>query len=234
MQSKWNSRRSLTISLGLIGIIFLAGKTLSFVSHHQSIAARSRELGRLSQVALLLNNYRENHGTFPPVFTQSTSGSRLQSWRVLVLLKPADGESMDTDSLPSKFRMEEPWNSPANHDAAIKNRCFAGFFTQSDDHYHSTNILAVTGSNSLWATETGVPRGASKSQSNVLMLVAVPESEFHKSEIHWMEPRDIQESELLRQLEAGETLCGITASGKYGAVGVQDGILVVRPVVPAE
>ncbi len=60
------------------------------------------------------------------------------------------------------------------------------------------------------------------------MLVAVPETEFPNSERPWMEPRDLQEAELLSLFESGVTLCGITDEGKYGRVGLRDGTLFIE------
>ena len=52
------------------------------------------------------------------------------------------------------------------------------------------------------------------------MLVYVP-----RKEIHWMEPRDIQEAELHRLLQNSVTALGVSAAGQYGMVQVVDGVL---------
>ncbi len=57
---------------------------------------------------------------------------------------------------------------------------------------------------------------------DAVMLVAIS-----AWEAHWMEPRDIQEPDLLKLLRSGKTVHGITAAGRYGSVSVLDGIPVI-------
>jgi hypothetical protein len=55
-----------------------------------------------------MHAYREAHQTFPPPAIGDEAGRPLLSWRVALL--PFLGE----EELYSRFRLQEPWNSPRN------------------------------------------------------------------------------------------------------------------------
>jgi hypothetical protein len=60
---------------------------------------------RLRQIGLALQNYHDQHGSFPPAYTLGPDNKPWHSWRVLIL--PQLGEQ----KLYQEYRFDEPWDS---------------------------------------------------------------------------------------------------------------------------
>lgn len=194
-------------------------QTSRMVPHQRKLAHESLVVGRLCRAALLIQNYEAREGAPPPIFSTSSKGDKLLSWRALVLL--FDGPDGGIDGL----RVDEPWNSPANRIAATHNLDGAAAFSFQDVRRDpTTQILAVVGPDSLWDAATGLPKGKLNAQPEMVMLVGGVTSNFH-----WMEPGDIREDELRRLLNAGETLYGVSTLGRYGMLTIRDGRIVIDP-----
>lgn len=69
---------------------------------------RSLSISNLEKIAAALNAYAADHGTYPPPATRDSAGTKLHSWRVLIL--PYLGE----DELYDQFDLDKAWNDPAN------------------------------------------------------------------------------------------------------------------------
>jgi hypothetical protein len=63
---------------------------------------------KLTDIALLLRIYQEQHGRLPPAALYGKDGTPLLSWRVLLLQYVEQGE------LYKQFKLDEPWDSPHN------------------------------------------------------------------------------------------------------------------------
>lgn len=185
------------------------------VLHQRKLAHKSQILGRLSQIALMIENYQAREGMPPPCFTTSLEGEKLLSWRALVLHFEEDG----VDGL----HLDEPWNSPANRMAAHHNLDKARWFSfQEVQRDPAPQILAVVGPNSLWHATTGRAKGKLNTAPEMVMLVG-----GITSQLHWMEPGDISEAELRHLLNAGEILYGRSTFGNYGMLTVRNNRLVI-------
>lgn len=55
-----------------------------------------------------MHNYADHHGILPPAAVIGKDGAPLLSWRVLLL------PYIEQDGLYKEFRLDEPWDSPAN------------------------------------------------------------------------------------------------------------------------
>ncbi|MCU0963339.1 MAG: DUF1559 domain-containing protein [Pirellulaceae bacterium] len=70
----------------------------------------------MKRIAVAMLLYERDHGTLPPPWTVSADGTRLHSWRTLLL--PYLGQQ----ELYGKIRLDEPWDSEHNrtlHEAAV-------------------------------------------------------------------------------------------------------------------
>lgn len=202
---------------GVAAIVVLAVllQTTRMVVRQRALAPRNFVLGRLTQAVSMIQYYERAHGTLPPLFSTSPEGDKLLSWRVHLFL--FDGPNGKIEGV----RVDEPWNSPANRIAAAQHLDKASFFSLQDNQPDPrTRILAVTGPNSLWDATTGLPQGELNGSRPLLMLVAVATSRYH-----WMEPEDIREDELLRLIDAGETIYCISTWGSEGILKKRDGSL---------
>ena len=72
--------------------------------------AREQAANNLKQIGLALSNYRQDHGRFPPAVVYSPDCRPLYSWRVLIL------PYLEQKALYDKFDLNEPWDSPHNHE----------------------------------------------------------------------------------------------------------------------
>jgi hypothetical protein len=63
---------------------------------------------KLWQLALALKSYQDRNGTLPPPAIYDKKGTPLLSWRVAIL------PDLDKKALYNRFRLDEPWDSPAN------------------------------------------------------------------------------------------------------------------------
>jgi RNA polymerase sigma factor (sigma-70 family) len=72
-------------------------------------AARARRsTDNLKMLGLAMHNYVSDFGQFPPAGVYSKDGKPLLSWRVLLL------PYLDHRELFNQFKLDEPWDSPAN------------------------------------------------------------------------------------------------------------------------
>jgi prepilin-type processing-associated H-X9-DG protein len=146
----------------------------------------------MHQIAIALFAYESTHGEFPPAYTIDAQGNRLHSWRTLIL------RDLECQDLYDKIRFDEPWDSPYNsqfHSVTI--RIFKCPDRRSDRP--CTHYVAVVGPNTVW------PRTGSRSAddlddpSNTIVLV-----EVENSDIHWMEPRDLEFDQMSMEVNADD------------------------------
>lgn len=145
----------------------------------------------LKMFGLALHNYHNRHGSFPPAVIQDEYGNRLHSWRT-VLLPDVDGMPLYT-----KYRFDQPWNSPHNRDIALGAR-IPGSIGQCDDPSKPTppvtltNYLAVIGPHTAWRTDRPVRLDEVTDGTDRSILLV----EVANSDINWFEPRDLEWDQL--------------------------------------
>lgn len=62
----------------------------------------------MKDILLALNNYKADHGEFPPAIVHDSHGKPMHSWRVLIL------PYLDANDLFERYDLDEPWNGPNN------------------------------------------------------------------------------------------------------------------------
>ncbi len=68
----------------------------------------------LLNIALALQNYHDDYGSFPPAYIPDKDGKPMHSWRVLLL------PYLERRTLYEKYRFDEPWNGPNNRKLALE------------------------------------------------------------------------------------------------------------------
>jgi hypothetical protein len=86
----------------------LVGLLLPAVQASREAARRMSSTNNLKQIALAMYNYHDTYGHFPPAAITSPTGEPLLSWRVALL------PFLEEQALYSRFKLDEPWNSPNN------------------------------------------------------------------------------------------------------------------------
>ena len=138
--------------------------------------------GRLSQLALALENYQIRNGSYPPAYSTDATGRRLHSWRVLIL------PDLGLEDVYSKFDLTTPWDSPENLSAAATPQALSVFRCPAmgcnDAKY--TSYFAIVDDVGQWAAD------ATDADGRERMLVV----ELARCDVLWTEPRDVSAHEL--------------------------------------
>lgn len=192
----------------VIGLV-VAARRLSRLS--QLNAREAQCSNRLENIGMTLCNYHTTMGTFPPPILTDNDGKALQSWRNLI-----DPYSILSDLRQGIYDPDEPWNSPSMSSRPM--------FTRSPDTFqcpvhkpskpHTTNYLAITGPGTAWPGEQSVRLDDIKDgPSNTILIVEVPDSD-----VHWMEPRDLDFAGLEKAVKKHGGLRVLFADGRVGFI----------------
>jgi hypothetical protein len=112
--------KTLLIILGLVGLLgfclvaAVIGGLIFAVSRVRNAAATMQTQNNYKQIVLAMHNYHDARNQFPPVAMPTSSGKPGLSWRVAIL------PYLESNQLYMKFKIDEPWDSPANKRAAAE------------------------------------------------------------------------------------------------------------------
>ncbi len=145
----------------------------------------------LRQIALALDNYHEDHGTFPPAYIADEHGVPIHSWRVLLL------PYLEEQALFGEYRFDEPWNGPNNRKLASK--IPYGYQCPSHGHHGEaagefvTNYVVVVGPHAIFRGETPTTiTDITDGESQTIIVVDV-----NQQAVNWMAPDDISVDEFI-------------------------------------
>ena len=179
----------LLVAIAVIGI--LIGMVLPVTRRGVPEAARRTTcMNNQRQIALAMLNYESANGHFPPAYIADENGKPMHSWRVLIL------PFIEQNSLFERYSMDEPWNGPNNRQ--LEKEISAVYQCPSHNrngNSFDTSYCVVTGPGTMFdddqaATFDDITDGASK--TIVIMEVS-------RTQIHWMEPRDLTMNEALSE-----------------------------------
>ena len=89
-------------------IAVLIALLLPAVQAAREAARRAQCVNNLKQIGLAIANYESANGNYPPAAIVDKQGKPLLSWRVAIL------PYLDANPLYTKFKLDEPWDSPHN------------------------------------------------------------------------------------------------------------------------
>jgi prepilin-type processing-associated H-X9-DG protein len=156
------------------------------------LRSRVKELGvhgckrDLEYIGEGLRRYEDQYGHLPRAAEYDASGQPMHSWRSRVCLLFEEFNGYDWP-----YRWNEAWNSPYNRtlqDSFVSSafRCPAERPRQPP----TANYVAVVGPGTVWPQAApGRTKDLSTGKSGAALLVEVA-----PSDIHWMEPRDLDVS----------------------------------------
>ena len=151
----------------------------------QDAGGTVRCVGGIMQITIALHNYYGVYGCYPPAYVLGPDGTRLHSWRVLIL--PYFGE--DGAGLYSKYDFSEPWNGPANRRLALlRPSAFGCPIDAESAALGETNYVVVGGAGTMF-DGTNSTREADLVDGTSYTLMVV---EVSRAGINWMEPRDLE------------------------------------------
>ena len=163
----------------MLPVIWLCGGILSV----RESAARCESDGRFNQLWVALQNYHDVNGHFPPAFMAGPDGKPWHSWRVLIL------PYIEQHKVYDSYRFDEPWNGPNNR--LLADKIFLQIFQCCRAPGYSkalhTNIVAIVGPGTAFPGAGSTRLADFRDSGKHTILLA----EYVHSDIHWMEPRDL-------------------------------------------
>ena len=109
------------------------------------------QCGHVAQIGKALQNYHDQHGTFPPAYTVDEDGNPLHSWRTLILPYFAPGAiEQRWKDMYDQIRFDEPWDSEHNvqineHVSRIVTEGRAEYPPNNEGPYSFNNMPSVYG-----------------------------------------------------------------------------------------
>ena len=198
-QSKSLAWHKTAIAVACVAVLLL---TLTVLLQKAREFARDKQWRyQQEHIATCLQNHRRTHGDFPPAAVLDENGHPMHSWRALLV------PYLEKNWFYDRYDLEDPWNGPQNQ--LLLQECI-----EEDEYLGPHDItsvrqmyqpVSVLGSDSfctylVMVTDPSQPTVRSKnyrgwqhrvSVGDELMLVAL-----RKSDIHWMEPRDLSLDEI--------------------------------------
>lgn len=166
---------------------------------------RVQHTNYMKMVLLGLHAYNETHGSLPPQATVDQNAVPTCSWRFRVRPFLDSGDMRPVD-------YGVPWNRVPNKRWSPNCR-YSFVFGETGEN---TNILAIAGA------DTGFDSGQQRSIQDLpddLILVI----EVRDARTHWMEPGDIDVTELAETLDSGVRIAGEPKVGFL--IGFADGVV---------
>ena len=142
-------------------------------------------MSNLQRIALALNAYAKDHGTYPTPVVRDAAGKPLYSWRVLLL------PYLDERNTYSNFLLNEPWDSPNN--SAWIGQCPSVYLSPgSPGNTSQANYVLITGPGTIFPS-TGPLKPAQISDGlDRTLLVVETDNPINE----WSKPFDIDVTKL--------------------------------------
>lgn len=186
----------------------------------QANRIRVQSIRNIERIALALNAYAADHGTYPPPATARPDGTLMHSWRVLIL------PYLDQQELFNEYDMNQPWNAPSNLELTIR---MPAVYRSAASQVHGGDAayFLITGPGTLFppapsGSTTATyhplsPRAITDDPSHTLLVVEADTSasNYYPS---WLEPRDLDVTSM-------QGLIGTSPGREIGGVNV-DGAVV--------
>jgi len=196
--------------VGAVGGLCICGGGVFLLPAMQA----GREAGRrtvctnnLKTIGLAMQQYQQQHGTFPPGYVSDENGRPKHSWRVLLLPYLDPG-------LAGQYNYDEPWDGPNNRRLAGQMPDVFRCPSESPGAAPSGNTTSYVVVNSPGAIFDGMNAcGLAEITDGIFNTLLVVEAA--DSNIPWMEPRDLNLGQM--NLMLGATDFGIASRHPNGA-----------------
>ena len=198
---------------GLLLLFVLCAVFMGLVVAGRRNAEVAECSNRLKNIGITLHNYHTATGNFPSAFIANRSGKKIQGWRMHVSPYMIEYGYRGSSLL---FPEGHAWDSPSTQAHAAKMSFLNRFkcAIHSNEKPDTTNYLAITGPDTAWPGEQSVRLGDIKDgPSNTILIVEVPDSD-----VHWMEPRDLNFAGLEKAVKKHGGLRVLFADGRVGFI----------------
>ncbi|MGZ0167975.1 MAG: DUF1559 family PulG-like putative transporter [Planctomycetales bacterium] len=174
----------LGVIVGGLSILFMVLNPV--VQKMLSVGRQAATASRLRQIGVAIQSYHDDYGSFPPAVVLGPDGVPWHSWRVLLL------PYLDHKELADEYRMDEPWDSPANR--LLVDRCPEVFqLPTSEVRSGCTNASVIVGRRTAWPAHYPMSaREFERGVSNTAFITEVPATR------EWTDPRDMTARQFLK------------------------------------
>ncbi|MEX0792897.1 MAG: DUF1559 domain-containing protein [Pirellulaceae bacterium] len=132
----------------------------------------------LKKIALALNQYQTEHGTYPPAYLVDDQGTPTHSWRVLIL------PQLGYVDLYQRFDLNSPWDSPQNSTLAYEMPSEYCSFGEPRFSKTETRFVVVTGGGTMFPAQQSVSAQAVKDDPQTILTVV----EMNGPPVQWTTP----------------------------------------------
>jgi prepilin-type processing-associated H-X9-DG protein len=218
---------ALVVVGAILGLCVCGGVPLLLpaVQKTREAGARAGCMNNLRTIGMAMQQYQQQHGTFPPAYIADSNGRPKHSWRALLLPYLDPG-------LARQYDYNEPWDGPNNR--RLSGQMPSVFACPSDDapsgNRVTTSYVVISGPGAIFDGEKASGFASIQDGSmNTLLVVEAAEAE-----IPWMEPRDLNLAQINLMLTSEEL--GISSHHPKGAnVVMADGTVHFLPsTTPAQ
>ncbi len=174
------------IALGLLVLLVVIALLLPATRNARPAAYKNACRNQLKQIGLALQNYYDDHGSYPPAYTVDAAGKPLHSWRTLLL------PYLEQEALYKQIDLTKPWDDPVNA-AAFKTvvgayDCPAATF--DSEMQRTTYLAVVTPQSCLRGGKSATKQEIADGLDKTVVVIEVPENHA----VLWMSPQDADEA----------------------------------------
>jgi hypothetical protein len=183
--------------------LLIAGLTYLYRSA-QTAANRANRANNMKQVGLAIRNFHDIHRRLPAAVRTDETGRPLASWRFQIL--------PFIEAIMLDVAYDERWDAPVNRSVSlIPVVCYCNAQTGDPQQQLTTNIVAITGPGTAFDGDR--PRRLEEIDDDTILAI-----EIVNSDIHWMEPGDLDVRELSHEHLRGPEGDGIYVLFADGSV----------------
>lgn len=165
--------------IGFLVVVIVVRVALPAFHQSQADRLNGRSLRNLEKIAAALNQYHDDHGTYPPAYFVDEVGKPAHSWRVLIL--PQLGYA----DLYAKYDFNQAWDSDVNLMVMRQMpREFRSPRDASQGITGTTHFAVVTGKQTAFPYEQAVSRSQVLDEISTVLAVV----EVHGMGFDWTDP----------------------------------------------
>lgn len=190
------------------GIVLLFQYGTAGIAQIQSNAQRGACRNNARQIAMAMNAYADDYGTYPTPTVTDAAGKPLYSWRVLLL--PYLGHQ----KLYERFNLNEAWDSQTNSQLMYERPRDYGS-PAAGNAWSEPNYMVVTGPGTLFP-KSGPLRPDQildrPEQTLLIVEVARPSNAANMGELSWTQPGDLDIGKMIPAINGKD---GIEIGGNH-------------------